>query len=255
LLLEAPERLLSENVSTLAGAASVSKATAARFFVRMGYSGFREALAEMRAGQDENLDWSARFHLRHFSQAEHLTGELQNLTRSVEQIRSHELELAIRALAQGEKLWVVGFGDNYPLAHFARALLIRVKADIRMIPIGGFSVPEEFASIKTTDAVLALGVGRRTRSLRSLLRSARRAGAHVTLITDQIAPIAEGTVDVTLRCRTKGTGVFDSAVAPVSVLTYLCSSMALRIGKPALERLEYISEIHDEWEDLLREDM
>jgi hypothetical protein len=49
-------------------------------------------------------------------------------------------------------LWASG--DNYPLAHFARALLIRVKADIRMIPIGDFSVPEEFASIKPTDARL-----------------------------------------------------------------------------------------------------
>jgi hypothetical protein len=30
-------------------------------------------------------------------------------------------------MARAEKLWIVGFGENYPLAHFARALLIRVK--------------------------------------------------------------------------------------------------------------------------------
>jgi hypothetical protein len=73
-------------------------------------------------------------------------------------LRAYELNQAIQSMARAEKLWVVGFGDNYPLAHFARALLIRIKADIRMIPIGGFSVPEEFASIKPTDAMIALGI-------------------------------------------------------------------------------------------------
>lgn len=254
-VLEAPDRLIGESAGALAARAGVSKATTARFFQRLGYSGFREVVAEMRAVQDEGIDWSSRLTLARPSQAGHLTSELSNLKRSIEQIRSDELERAIRALAEAEKLWVVGFGENYPLAHFARALLIRVKADIRMIPIGGFSLPEEFASIQSSDAVLAMGIGRRTRSLRSIMRSSKRASAHVTLITDQIAPITEGMADVALRCRTKGSGVFDSAVAPVSVLTYLCSSMAIRIGKPALERLEYISEIHQDWEDLLEDDI
>jgi hypothetical protein len=31
--------------------------------------------------------------------------------------------------------------------------------------------------------------------------------------------------------------------------------MALRIGEPALARLEYISEIHDDWQDLLDGDL
>ena len=100
-----------------------------------------------------------------------------------------------------------------------------------MIPIGGFPVPEEFASIRSTDALLALGIGRRTRSLGSILLSAREAEASVVLVTDQTALGASDRADVTLRCRTHGIGVFESAVAPVSLLTYLCSSLALRLGE------------------------
>lgn len=255
LLLETPDWATRDTSASLAIRANVSKATTARFFQRLGYGGFRDAQAEARERPDAESDMRPRFNAARASQAAHLTSELQNLNRSIEQLRSDDLELAIRAMSRGEKLWVIGFGDNYPLAHLARALLIRVKPDIRMIPIGGFSVPEEFASIKASDAVIALGIGRRTRSLRSLMRSARRAGAHVTLITDQIAPVARETADVTLRCRTRGAGVFDSVVAPVSLLTYLCSSMALRIGEPALQRLEYIGQIHSDWEDLLDDDL
>ncbi|WP_172332393.1 MurR/RpiR family transcriptional regulator [Mangrovicoccus sp. HB161399] len=256
-ILQAPDLVAELSATSLAARAGVSKATAARFFRRLGYAGARVARADARRSIDRDgrePEWRARFGTPRVSQAQHLTAEVQNLTRTIEQIRSDDLDSAIRAFALAEKIWVVGFGENYPLAHFARALLIRVKPDIRMIPIGGFSVPEEFASIRASDAVLALGVGRRTKSLRSVMASSRKADAHVTFITDQIAPVSEDAASVTLRCRTKGAGAFDSVVAPVSVLTYFCSSLALRIGEPALARLEYISQIHAEWAELAGDD-
>ena len=158
-------------------------------------------------------------------------------------------------MAGAEKIWVVGFGDSYPLAHFARALLIRIKTDIRMIPIGGFSVPEEFASIKSTDAVIALGVGRKTRSLRLIMRSAMRAGAQVVYITDQASRGGPDVADVTLRCRMHGISFYESVVAPVSLITYLCSALALKIGQTAFDRLQFIEEIHDDWGDLVPGDL
>lgn len=257
-ILQAPELVAELSATALAARAGVSKATAARFFRRLGYDGARTARAENRKSvtADHVLpEWRSRFGPARVSQAQHLTTEVQNLTRSIEQIRSDDLGNAIRAFARAEKIWVVGFGENYPLAHLARALLIRVKPDIRMIPIGGFSVPEEFASIDAADAVLALGIGRRTKSLRSVMATSRKAGAHVTFITDQMSAVAPETASVSLRCRTRGAGVFDSVVAPVSVLTYFCSSLALRIGEPALSRLEFISQIHAEWADHLGEDL
>lgn len=257
LILQTPELVAEMSATALAERAEVSKATAARFFRRLGYPSARTARMDAKRSIDRDgyePEWRTRFGSARVNQAQHLTAEVQNLTRSIEQIRSDDLNEAIRAFAGAEKIWVVGFGENYPLAHFARALLIRVKPDIRMIPIGGFSVPEEFASIRASDAVLALGIGRRTRSLRSVMASSRKAGAHVTFITDHIAPVAAETASVTLRCRTKGSGAFDSVVAPVSVLTYFCSSLALRIGEPALSRLEYISQIHEEWADLTGDD-
>lgn len=257
-ILQAPELVATISATALAARAGVSKATAARFFRRLGYDGARSARAQNCKAVDAARalpEWRSRFGPARVSQAQHLTAEVQNLTRSIEQIRSDDLSLAIRAFARADKIWVVGFGENYPLAHLARALLIRVKPDIRMIPIGGFSVPEEFASIDASDAVLALGTGRRTRSLRSVMATSRRAGAHVTFITDQVSPVAPEAASVTLRCRTRGAGVFDSVVAPVSVLTYFCSSLALQIGESALSRLEFISQIHAEWSNQLGDDL
>ena len=253
LLFEHPDALVLYSASDLSQQAKVSKATTARFFRRMGYPSFRTAQKEAR---QPNQSPSASPQTGKFSGhkadiSEHLAADMQNLVRSIEQVRSDELNLAIQMMARAEKLWIVGFGENYPLAHFARALLIRVKPDIRMIPIGGFSVPEEFASIGASDAMLALGVGRKTRNLRSIMRSAVRARVQVALITDQASRAGSDVATVTLRCRTKGAGIFDSVVAPVSLVTYLCSALALKLGQAAIERLHFIEQILDEWGEVL----
>ena len=259
LLLEDPDTLVLKSATDLSARAAVSKATTARFFQRLGYPTFKTAQKIARSnetGVPPGLP--ARTSQRKAGRgelAEHLANDVQNLVRSIEALRSDELNQAIQSMAHAEKLWVVGFGDNYPMAHFARALLIRIKADIRMIPIGGFSVPEEFASIQPTDAMLALGIGRKTRSLRSIMRSAVRAGAQVIYLTDQASRGGPDVAHVTLRCRTRGISVYESMAAPVSLITYLCSALAVKIGGTAIDRLQFIENIHDEWGDLVPGDL
>lgn len=256
LLLEHPTAILEQSATELAGRAAVSKATAARFFKRLGYASFKVA---QRGAREHGIElppatYGARVRAlpgRQVDLSRQLQADVQNLVRTMEQQRSDDLTRAIRMLARADKLWVVGFGDNYPLAHFARALLIRVRPDIRMIPLGGFSVPEEFASISSSDTMLAFGVGRRTRSLRSIVQSAIRAGTLLVFVTDQAGGLKDPGAGVTLRCRTTSASVFDSMTAPVSLLTYLCSALAARLGEGAIERLRVIDDIHEEWGDLV----
>ncbi len=142
LLLGNGDALVLYSASDLSERAQVSKATTARFFRRMGYPSFKTAQREARRPEKGPSPETRRIGPLRGDQADigdHLANDVQNLVRSVEQLRSDELALAVLTMARAEKLWVVGFGENYPLAHFARALLIRVKPDIRMIPIGGFS--------------------------------------------------------------------------------------------------------------------
>jgi DNA-binding MurR/RpiR family transcriptional regulator len=259
LLIENPDTLVLKSATDLSAQAGVSKATTARFFQRLGYPTFKTAQKIARSNEAGAASGrpvrAAQRKAGRGELAEHLANDVQNLVRSIEALRSDELNQAIQSMAHAEKLWVVGFGDNYPMAHFARALLIRIKADIRMIPIGGFSVPEEFASIQPTDAMLALGIGRKTRNLRSIMRSAVRAGAQVIYLTDQASRGGPDVAHVTLRCRTRGLSVYESMAAPVSLITYLCSALAVKIGGTAIDRLQFIENIHDEWGDLVPGDL
>lgn len=253
--LENPDSLALHTAEEISRRAGVSKATTARFFKRLGFPSFKTAQRISRSGDTSSGSGKRVFSapVQHRSGrgdlADHLASDVQNLIRTFESIRSDELNAAALSLVRAEKLWVIGFGDNYPLAHFARAQLIKVKPDIRMIPLGGFSVPEEFASITPSDAVLALSIGRRSKTMRSILQSARLAGAHTVSLTDQASSGNPELADVTLRCRTQGLSYFDSLAAPVSVVTYLCMAVAKRIGQAAVDRLRYIDSIHTEWGD------
>lgn len=259
LILKNGASIKNEAASDLARHAGVSKATAARFFKRLGYASFKAAQQEVRAqattpreGEDVPLPG---FDSGGVALSAHLDNEVQNLIRTVEQQRSDEIVNAIKLLLNGEKLWVVGFGDNYPLVHFARAQLIKVRPDIRIIPLSGFSVPEEFASISSADVMLACGVGRRTRAFRNITLSAKRAGARVILLTDTVSPSDAANTDVILRCRSIGVAMFDSMTAAVSLLTYLCAALAARIGDAAIERMRLIENIHADWGDVIAGDL
>lgn len=251
LILEMGGSLRHESATTLATRAGVSKATAARLFQRLGYLGFKDAQRrdDERPAKGADKAPSEEVAIGRANLSEHLDSEVRNIVKTIELQRSDELSRAIRMLAQAEKLWVVGFGDDYPLAHFARALLIKIRADVRMIPIGGFSVPEEFASISASDTVLAFSVGRRSRALANMVRSSMQASASVILVTDALAARDLANAHVTLRCRSLGPMLFPSSTSAVSLITYICAALAAHVGYPALERLKAIEEIHTAWRE------
>lgn len=236
----------------LAAQAGVSKATAARLFRRLGYAGYKQAQRDARAapaGPGGAAAEAVALPGQALNPGAYLDAEVKHLVRTFELLPADAVSEAVRLLRDGEKLWVVGFGEAYPLAHFARALLIKLRPDIRMIPIGGFPVPEEFASITPADTVLALGVGRRPAIFRNLLGSADRTGAKVILVTDTPLAGDKRAADVMLRARSTGPTLFGSMTATVSLLAYLCARLAALIGDPAAERLRQIEGIHSEWDE------
>jgi DNA-binding MurR/RpiR family transcriptional regulator len=234
LLLEEVGMLRVSTAGELAERAGVSKATAARLFRRLGYSGYKAAQREIRESGIQPLtaapDALGTTAIPH--PGAYLEAEVKNLVRTFELLRPDEISHAVQLLRHAEKPWVVGFGGDYPLAHFARAMLIRLRPDIRMIPIVGFPIPEEFASISAGDTVLAFALTRRSQALRNIIGSAARAGAKIILVTDRLGAGDKSVSTVILRVQSSGPTLFDSMTATVSLITYLCARLAAGIGDP-----------------------
>lgn len=253
-LLESIGELAAYSATELAGRAGISKATAARLFRRLGYADFTELRQQAREG----ITWGSPLQALGETSPKtkgnlgvHLAQDIKNLTRTIEGLRSDTVDDSIRLLAGARRIVVVGFRNNYALAHYARGLLVHAKLDVLLLPVGGLTVAEDMAGLTERDVMLALGFRRRLPVLGRLLRTARKAGVRTILLTESGT---RDTADVVLRCQNAGASLFDSYVAPLSLLNYLCGGVVLAMGGKGRDRLAAIEALHNDLGDFAAAD-
>jgi DNA-binding MurR/RpiR family transcriptional regulator len=252
LILEMRGDLAAYSATELACRAGVSKATGARLVRRLGYADFHEMrqqarrsfqngspLAELTGGQ--GLESTLAQHLGH---------DIACLTRTTETIRADQAQSAVDILAKAPRVTVVGFRNSYPLAFYARELLMQVRPRVGLLPVAGQTVSEELTDLKAGDAVLAFGFRRRPPVLGRILRIAAAAEAQTILLGDPSLGEVAKAADIVFRCFSRGARLFDSYVAAMSLMNYLASGVALALGNTAQERLRRIESLHGEFNDL-----
>ncbi len=249
-VLETQGGLHGFTASELAARARVSNATAARFFRRLGYASYGEARRHSR----RTAAWGSP--LSELTQilgqqsgvsdfAQHIAQDTQNLTRTLALVQRDQLARAVDILARARTIWTVGFRNSYALACYARGILVHVTPDVRLLPVAGMTMAEDIASLKPSDALLVIGFRRRPVVLRELMVYARAVGAPIVLVTDLTAARTAELATVTLRCHNRGSSLFDSYAAPISLINYLCSSVGQALSQKAVDRLDQIEKLHE----------
>jgi len=254
-VMEAQTNLSSFTAGELAAKADVSNATAARFFRRLGYASYNDARLTAREVEDwgsplYELTGTGGLRLAPGGFGLHIAQDLQNLTRTAEMLAEADIERAARLLAKADRLFVLGFRNSMALASYARGLLTNIKPDVHLLPLAGASMGEELAGIGPRDAFLVLGFRRRPTLLREIMTVVKEAGAASILIADMTAAKTAQLANVTLRCHNRGHAMFDSYVAPMSVINYLCTVVSQALGDVAVERLGEIERLHERLDNL-----
>lgn len=251
ILMEHQRDLASYSATELARRAGVSKSTAARLFQRLGYENYNEARRQARSLKHWGSPLIALSEAADISKVDtnllmHLNNDLANVTRTFESLRNEIVTAAVDALAEAPRVWVLGLRNSYAMAHYARFLLVMLKPDVRLVPVGGLSFAEELVAMAAGDVLLAIGFRRRPRILKALMENARDRGVKVILLTDLTAYQTPKSAVFVLRCHSRPSYFSDSYTAAMSVLNYLASSLALKLGGPARERLDAIDTLHDQ---------
>ena len=241
------DELSSYTASELAARASVSNATAARFFQRLGYPSYNQMRRQLRDRRIEGSPLEAMASADHRGARnfrEHAARDMQNLSRTAEALSAEDCRKAVDLLRRAKVVWVIGYRNSMVLASYARALLITAKPDIRLLPLAGMTVAEDLASLQPRDAVLAIGFRRRPAALQDILTLAQSTQTPSILITDFSAGAIANHATIVLRCETDGGGPYDSYTAAMSLLNYLCAVEQSR-SPAAVERLGRIEALHD----------
>jgi DNA-binding MurR/RpiR family transcriptional regulator len=249
-LLDIGDDLPAYSATELAGRAGVSKATATRLVRRLGFADYQDLRQQTRASQAAGSPL-AELHGAALpgSLGRHLEHDLTCLARTLEGVMPEEAGRTVEILGRAGTIWVVGFRNSHALALYARELLVQVKPDVRLLPLPGQTLAEDLSALKPGDAVLTIGFRRRPPVLAGIVRAANDAGAQVVLLADPSLGELDDETAVTFRCLGRGASLFDSYVAPISLLNYLCAQVALALGEAAQAKLRRSEQLHEAFGD------
>lgn len=254
-LLNHPGRLATHSATELASAAGASKAAVTRLIRRLGYPSYAAAHAQARDAQQ----WGSPVYLepstplgqgRHSAFAAHLAADQQLLARTLGELKEADLDGAVQALANARRVVVFGFRNSAWLAMYARSHIGLLRPNVELAPLPTETLAEGMVNLGPEDAVLAIGLRRRTPGFTAALHAVHAASARVILVTDPSGAADLPIADWTLICHCRGASMFDSYVAPVSVLNFLAAQLAQSLGSAGRQRLKEVEQWHTRLGDL-----
>lgn len=252
ILLEIQGEMASYSATELAARAGVSKATATRLVRRLGFDDYLQMRQQAREAKRVGSPLAALPGLigRGGNLGVHLEHDVACLVQTLEGLSADLVRRAVDILTAAERVWVVGFRNSHVLAFYGRELLVQVKPDVRLLPTPGQTIAEELSALTDGDAILMLGFQRRPPIIAKILCAAAEASAPVVLLADHSLGSIDKLAQVTLRCISRGSSLFDSYVAPISLLNYLCAGVATALGEAAQARLRRTEQLHEELAEL-----
>jgi DNA-binding MurR/RpiR family transcriptional regulator len=241
-LLEHPDEAAFLGTVDLAERVGVSQASVTRFAFALGFEGFPEFRAALRALV---LDRRASGDGEQLNDLQLLVdSEIRNLRALRDALADPgPLREAAALLAASRPLPVVGLRVSAPLAHLFGYFAAKVHLDVRVLDFPGSLLEDGLARAADAGAgcVLAFALPRYPRELRDALRWAKRVGLRTVLVTDQhLTPLTEH-ADLVLTAPVSSDFAFDSHAASTALCAALLHTMLAALPteqQASLERFE-----------------
>lgn len=180
------------SITELAGAAGVSTTTVTRMLQKVGFDGFPQFQAALRAELKEMISdpVSKRNHWQNDLPAEHILNRysrqaLENQRRSLDDIDPEEFDRLCALLSDpGRAIFVAGGRITGTLAHYLFLHLQMIRPGVRLVARGG-SWPHDLLDVSDGDVVVAFDVRRYENATLQLSQMCHEKGARIVLFTDQ----------------------------------------------------------------------
>lgn len=255
IMLSKLSNLASYSATELAAEAEVSKATAARFFRRVGYKSFGHIRRQARAEAHLASPLYALAGVNPKERAtdalsRHVAADIRNLSETFRMQAAPQFAQAAALIAKATRVRVIGMRNGHFVALHAAYLLAQLRQDVAPLPGSAMTLAEDLASLGKGDVLLVVDFRRRAAMLQTVVRAAREAGVRLVFLASPGMSALSRPGELVLHCITGGASVFDSYVAAVSVVNFLGASVAKELGRSGRKRLEAIEALHQTIGDL-----
>jgi DNA-binding MurR/RpiR family transcriptional regulator len=238
-----PIAVLSQSTSLIAENVGTSKATVSRFFRQVGFESHQQARASLTTLREQGVPIASADNTKH-----HFDSEVHNLAASFDSIAVEELNSIATLLANAGQVTLIGFRNAYPIALHFRQQLKQIRASVRVLPQPGQTLSEDIIDLTDNDVVVLFGFRRRTRQFKFVLENIKHC--KTVLITDPTGQGYKQFVDHLLVSHIGSAAPFDSYAAPMSLVATLCNLTYAKLGLTASKRVDAITEIYKQMDEL-----
>ncbi|MBO6808518.1 MurR/RpiR family transcriptional regulator [Thalassospira sp.] len=251
-ILENQDIIETHTATEIANLSGVSKATAARFFRTLGYADFEEVRLQAREERNQKQPYRQTIVSETAvslgrSIGDHLELELQNLTRSFEELSSYKLMETIDIVASAPSIWFLGFGAEDGVARTGRAMFSRLRHGVHYISGVGQDWSSDLAMVGPRDVLILLTLDTRPKVMRPIINYARTSRMRVVTLTDHsYEKQAARFSDVVLPCHVASYGLLPTHATLLSMLRLMGIAYAGKNPESVKQRADTLDAIVEE---------
>ncbi|HKM32986.1 MAG TPA: MurR/RpiR family transcriptional regulator [Oscillospiraceae bacterium] len=243
--------MTASKLGTIVG---VSESTVVRFATELGFDGYPSFQRSLQELVRNRLTTIQRMEVS----SDHIgTGDI------LEKVLSHDIELikgtieiisrqtfhdAVKAIANAEKIYIIGSRSASSLANFLAYYLNLIFSDVKLVQATSSSeMFEQIMRISDKDIMIGLSFPRYSSSTVKAFRYASDCNASVLAITDSLAsPLASLATHV-LLAKSDMASFVDSFVAPLSLLNALIVALGMHKKEDVSRSFETLENIWEQY--------
>lgn len=242
------------SITEVAGSAGVSGPTVVRLARKLGYGGFQDLQAALRAELEATLSnpiakfdrWAQQAPDTHIVNrfAEAVT---TNLADTLRHLSVEDFDKAVALIGDPARhVFLFGGRITRSLAAYLFTHLQVIRDRVTLIPPGASSWPHCVLAMQPGDVVVIFDVRRYERDTARFARMARARQAQIVVFTDQWGSPVMKEAAVSFHCRIEAPSAWDSSVVTLTLVETLVAAVQTATGEAGLARLRALEELFDE---------
>lgn len=240
------------SITELAARADVSTPTVARMAQKLGFSGYPEFQASLRAELGEMISgpiekreiWGRGLPEEHIL-SRYAEAATRNMRGTLDQIDPEAFDRVTALVADpARRVFIAGGRITGALARYLYLHLQMIRSDVTLIP-GEASWPHHMLDIRPGDALLVFDIRRYENTTLVLGEMAHDRGAEIVLFTDQWRSPIHRLADVTFAARIVAPSAWDSTMSLVFLTETLVAAAQEALWETVKERTDELEAAFD----------
>lgn len=242
------------SITAIAEASGVSTATVARTVRKLGFGGFPELQAALRAELEATISSPVSKHNRWAQKAPdtHILNRfadavLENLRGTLQQLNPETFSTVVGLLSEQRRaIHVVGGRITRSLADYFFTHMQVIRNGVTLVASNSNTWPHYVLNMQAHDVLVAFDIRRYERDILRLAEMATAKGVTLVLFTDQWGSPAAKLATHSFHSRIEAPSAWDSSVVTMFIVEALIASVENATWKVAKTRMNALEALFDQ---------